>query len=152
MSRAVLSKTEHPQTSSGLTHGTLSPKGSSGERATFYQALSLRDDPDRFGQVLRQYGYDVVTAQEADMLGKDDPDHLEYAGAQGRAILTFNIRDFAKLHQSWHEEGKHHAGIIVSPELEMRRFGELFRLCLRLLDQAIPEELADRLCYLQEFV
>lgn len=107
--------------------------------------------PTDLARVLRQYGYDVVTAQEAGMLGKDDPDHLEYASAQGRAILTFNIGDFAKLYQSWHEQGKHHAGIIVSPELEMRRFGELLRLCLRMLDQAIPEEIADRLCYLQEF-
>lgn len=107
--------------------------------------------PTDLARVLRQYGYDVVTAQEAGMLGKDDPDHLEYASAQGRAILTFNIGDFAKLYQSWHKEGKHHAGIIISPELEMRRFSELLRLCLRMLDQAIPEEIADRLCYLQEF-
>jgi len=85
------------------------------------------------------------------MLGKTDVEHLEYASAQGRAILTFNIKDFAKLHKSWHKEDKHHSGIIVSPELEMRRFGELLRLCLNLLDQAVPEEIADRLCYLQEF-
>lgn len=107
--------------------------------------------PTDLARVLRQYGYNVVTAQQASMLGKDDPAHLEYASAQGRAILTFNIGDFARLHKSWHEQGKHHAGIIVSPELEMGRFGKLFRLCLRLLDQAIPEEIADRLCYLQEF-
>ena len=108
--------------------------------------------PTDLSRVLRQYGYDVVTAQEAGMLGKTDVEHLEYASAQGRAILTFNIKDFAKLHKSWHKEDKHHAGIIVSPELEMRRFGQLLRLCLKLLDQAVPEEIADRLCYLQEFV
>jgi predicted nuclease of predicted toxin-antitoxin system len=107
--------------------------------------------PTDLARVLRQYGYDVVTAQEAGMLGKTDVEHLEYASAQGRAILTFNIKDFAKLHKSWHKEDKHHSGIIVSPELEMRRFGELLRLCLNLLDQAVPEEIADRLCYLQEF-
>jgi predicted nuclease of predicted toxin-antitoxin system len=107
--------------------------------------------PTDLATVLRQYGYDVATTQEVGMLGKDDSDQLEYASAQGRAILTFNMGDFAKLHRSWHEEGKHHAGIIVSPELEMRRFRELLRLCLRLLDQAAPEEIADRLCYLQEF-
>jgi len=44
--------------------------------------------PTDLARVLRQYGYGVVTAQEAGMLGKDDPDHLEYASAQGRAILT----------------------------------------------------------------
>jgi predicted nuclease of predicted toxin-antitoxin system len=108
--------------------------------------------PTDLSRVLRQYGYDVVTAQETGMLGKTDVEHLEYASAQGRAILTFNIKDFAKLHKSWHKEDKHHAGIIVSPELEMRRFGQLLRLCLKLLDQAVPEEIADRLCYLQEFV
>jgi predicted nuclease of predicted toxin-antitoxin system len=107
--------------------------------------------PTDLARLLREYGYDVVTAQEAGMLGKADSDHLEYASAQGRAILTFNIRDFVKLHKRWLAEGKHHAGIVVSPEIEMKRFSELLRLCLKLLDQALPEELADRLCYLQEF-
>lgn len=107
--------------------------------------------PPHLARVLRQYGYDVVTAQEVGRLGKSDVEQLQYATIQGRAVLTFNIRDFTKLHQGWHEEGKPHGGIIVSPELEMRRFGELLRLCLRLLDQALPEEIAGRLCYLQEF-
>nr|BAL56314.1 hypothetical conserved protein [uncultured Acetothermia bacterium]BAL60144.1 hypothetical conserved protein [Candidatus Acetothermum autotrophicum] len=107
--------------------------------------------PTDLARLLRQYSYDVITAQEAGMLGKADSEHLEYASAQDRALLTFNIRDFAKLHKTWLTEGKHHAGIIISPELEMRRFSELLRLCLKLLDQALPEELADRLCYLQEF-
>ncbi len=107
--------------------------------------------PTDLARVLREYGYDVATAQEVGMLGKGDSEQLEYAGAQGRAILTFNIGDFAALHRSWEDGGSHHAGIIVSPELEMRRFSELLRLCLRLLDQVAPEKMADRLCYLQEF-
>jgi uncharacterized protein with PIN domain len=35
--------------------------------------------PTDLARVLRQYGYDVVTAQEAGMLGKTDVEHLEYA-------------------------------------------------------------------------
>jgi len=67
------------------------------------------------------------------------------------AILTFNIGYFTHLHWTWRQEGKHHAGIVVTPELEMGSFGQLLRLCLKLLDQATEGEIADRLCYLQEF-
>jgi len=107
--------------------------------------------PSELARVLREYGHDVVTTQEVGMLGKDDSDQLEYASEHGRAILTFNIGDFTHLHRTWRQEGKHHAGIVVTPELEMRSFGQLLRLCLKLLDQATEDEIADRLCYLQEF-
>ncbi|HTU94130.1 MAG TPA: DUF5615 family PIN-like protein [Gemmataceae bacterium] len=49
----------------------------------------------------RGRGYDVLTTEEA---GKDiapDEEQLLFATAENRAILTFNIRDFAPLHQEW---------------------------------------------------
>jgi len=50
---------------------------------------------------LRGRGYDVVRTEE---VGKDtatDEEQLAFATAENRAILTFNIRDFAPLHEAW---------------------------------------------------
>jgi uncharacterized protein with PIN domain len=60
--------------------------------------------------VLRQYGYDVFSAKEANMFGKSDEEQLAFAVSKRRAIMTFNIKDFVLLHRSWLSEGKEHFG------------------------------------------
>ena len=60
---------------------------------------------------LRALGHDVLTVQEsgkADQALADDK-VLEFAVAEGRAVLTINRRHFIRLHR----EQPHHAGIIV---------------------------------------
>lgn len=44
-------------------------------------------------KTLRERGFDALTTAEVGMLGKSDPEQLEFAAAQGRAILTYNVRD-----------------------------------------------------------
>jgi len=99
--------------------------------------------------VLCQYGFDVLTAKEANMFGKSDEDQLAFAVSNRRAIITFNIKDFILLHQSWLSEGKKHFGIIVSPEI---RISKLIYLCLRLLGRTESKDLENQLRFLQEFV
>jgi hypothetical protein len=41
---------------------------------------------------------------------------LAYAAAQGRAIYSFNVGDFCRLHSQWLAEGKSHAGIILAQQ------------------------------------
>ena len=50
---------------------------------------------------LRQLGHDIVTAQEAGQAnqGIEDEAVLSYAAERVRAVLTFNRRDFIRLHQ-----------------------------------------------------
>jgi predicted nuclease of predicted toxin-antitoxin system len=50
---------------------------------------------------LRLQGYDVRTTQEVGMDTAGDEEQLAFATAENRAILTFNIRDFAPLHHEW---------------------------------------------------
>ncbi len=57
--------------------------------------------PTDLALILRQYGYDIMTAKEAGMLGRSDEEQLAFAANQGRAILTFNIKDFVKLQEEW---------------------------------------------------
>lgn len=61
--------------------------------------------------VLRQLGHDVVTIQERGRGNESvpDPEVLQLAIAEQRAVLTFNRRDFLRLHR----KNPDHVGIIV---------------------------------------
>ncbi|MDX1941338.1 MAG: DUF5615 family PIN-like protein [Saprospiraceae bacterium] len=61
--------------------------------------------------LLRAFGYDVLTSQEAGRANQriSDQEVLEFATSQNRAVLTFNRKDFFKLHQLMPD----HAGIIA---------------------------------------
>lgn len=72
-------------------------------------------DP-RLAVALRRQGYDVESCHEAGRSnqGIADRRQLSYATQQGRAILTFNRRDYRQLHRAWQAARRAHAGIIVS--------------------------------------
>ena len=50
---------------------------------------------------LRERGFDVLLTEEAGMDTAADEELLAFAAKENRAILTFNIRDFAPLHEQW---------------------------------------------------
>ena len=84
--------------------------------AELYARLYLDQDvPVQLAGMLRAKGFDVVTTLEADMLGAQDSDQLDFAVGNERAIITLNREDFEALHEEWLEQGKSHFGIIVSP-------------------------------------
>lgn len=100
---------------------------------------------------LRARGYDVRTTQEASMDTASDEDQLRFAANENRAILTFNIRDFAPLHEQWTGEGRNHAGIIVSQQLGSRQYHLLLNRMLRLLNQFSADQLRGNLVHLEQF-
>ena len=105
----------------------------------------------RLAADLRDRGYDVLTTEEA---GKDtagDDEQLAFAAEERRAILSFNIRDFAPLHEQWQAAQRHHAGIIVSRQLGSRRYGVLLHRMLRLLDRLTADEMSDNFVHLEQF-
>ena len=59
-------------------------------------------------QRLRTLGHDVLTVQEAGEQGGNDARVLAYATAAGRIVLTFDRRDFERLHRA----DPAHAGIV----------------------------------------
>ncbi len=81
-------------------------------------------------QALRSRSVDLLTAREAGLGQTPDECHLEYATSFQRTIFTYNVRDFARLHQEYLKAGRHHAGIIVSEQLPV---GVLVRRLLKLL-------------------
>jgi predicted nuclease of predicted toxin-antitoxin system len=60
---------------------------------------------------LRKLGHDVLTAFEAGNANQKKPDSevLDFAILQNRAVITFNRRDFKRLHR----KTKSHGGIII---------------------------------------
>jgi hypothetical protein len=74
-------------------------------------ALLYADENFDFGVVveLRLLGHDVRTVQEAGAQGRDDATVVADATAEGRAVLTFNRKDFFRLHR----QSTAHAGIVA---------------------------------------
>ena len=76
-------------------------------------SLRLLIDEDsqakRLVSLLRQGGHNVVTVNEAGLMGQSDPVVLNYASNNNRILLTFNCRDFQTLHRVRPE----HSGILA---------------------------------------
>jgi hypothetical protein len=83
-------------------------------------------------EALRKLGHDVLTTLEAGHADQRIPDHevLGYAIRENRIVLTFNRKDFIKLH----EKDSSHAGIIVC------KVDADFEGLARRIDKAVKEK------------
>lgn len=99
-------------------------------------------------RALRARGVDIVTAQEAELMGVPDGEQLAYATAQRRVVFTFNTRDYAVLHTEYLSKQQAHAGIIVSDQVQV---GLLVRRLLKLLDAKSAEEMENWLEFLSNW-
>lgn len=98
-------------------------------------------------QGLRARGIDVLTTIEANRCETDDEEQLAFAHAQSRAIYTFNVADFARLHQQYLQQSQRHAGIIVIPE-QHYSIGEKIRRLAQLVRTVSAEEMENRMEFL----
>ena len=105
----------------------------------------------RLATDLRGRGYDVRTTEEAGKDTASDDEQLAFASADRRALFTFNIRDFAPLHEAWQAAARPHGGIIVSQQLGSRQYGLLLPWMLRLLNHLTAEEMLGNLVHLEQF-
>ena len=90
-------------------------------------------------------GYDIETSQRAGRsnLRISDDAQLAYATQQGRAIFTFNAREFTDRDRRWKAQGRRHAGIVVSEQIT--DLDELIRRVKQHLDTVSPSEQDDKL-------
>ncbi|MFO0808807.1 MAG: DUF5615 family PIN-like protein [Gemmataceae bacterium] len=105
----------------------------------------------RLAADLREQGFDVLTTEEAGMDTATDEEQLAFATAEGRAVVTYNIRDFAPLHEQWQSAGRPHAGVVVSQQMGRRQYGLLLQRVLRLLDHFSADEMVGNLVHLEQF-
>lgn len=100
---------------------------------------------------LRNHGFDALATSEVGFERALDEDQLAFAATHGRAILTYNIADFAELHRQWVAEQRPHAGIIVSRQPHARAYGGFLARVLRLLNALSAEEIANSFIHLEQF-
>lgn len=108
--------------------------------------LHLDEDSMRRALVfaLRARNVDVLTAADANMINREDGEHLSAAAELGRSLFTHNTADFCVLHQLWTSEKRTHAGIIVAPQ-QRYSVGEEMRRIMQLVSHRTAEDMLGRL-------
>lgn len=98
--------------------------------------------PPALAEALRSRGIDVTTTADAGLPGCADREHLAFANAAGRIVITQDM-DFLRLHS----EGVPHAGIAFWRQ-QSRTIGEVVRRLLLVHAIMSPDEMKNRVEYL----
>jgi hypothetical protein len=70
---------------------------------------------DAVARALADRGFDVIAAcAVAELRGRTDDELLAAATANGRSVVTENVRDFAPLATSWAAADRAHCGIVFT--------------------------------------
>ncbi len=87
----------------------------------------------RIATALREQ-HDVRAAdEERELDGFDDERLLALATEEGRIMVTFNVKDFARIATEWAAAGKSHAGCLLIVGIDHAEFG----LILRVIEHAL---------------
>jgi hypothetical protein len=99
---------------------------------------------------LRKRGVDILTALEAETTEETDERQLAFAAAQGRAVYSFNVGDFCRLHSQWLAQQRSHAGIVLARQQQFS-LGEQIRRLARLIGALSEVEMRNRLEFLGDW-
>jgi predicted nuclease of predicted toxin-antitoxin system len=117
--------------------------------------IALYTDEDitsELAPALRERGFEAQSAGEVGLLQAADAQQLAYAAEHGLTLLTCNAAHFLMLARQYAQAGQTHAGIIISSEqYSRRRFGELLRLTLRVVNTLTVDDMRNAVVYLQQF-
>ena len=91
--------------------------------------------------LLRDWGHDAIAVKgRADLMGLPDPDLLQVATAQGRAVVTEDVKDFAVLDRRISATGQHHSGLVL---VDARRFPRSAQNYVQVLADALASFLSE---------
>jgi predicted nuclease of predicted toxin-antitoxin system len=121
--------------------------------APLFIALYIDEDiTSELAPALRERGFEAQSASEAGLLRADDARQLAYAAEHGMTLLTCNASHFLNLARQYASAGQTHSGIIISSEqYSRRRFGELLRVTLRVMNALTVDDMRNAVVYLQQF-
>ena len=94
---------------------------------------------------LRTRGIDAHNVYDFRQQGWSDAALLQSSAANGRVVVTHNIRDFVALHHTYLAQGRSHAGIVVTP---VRTIGTLLTRLMTLHETTTVEEMGNTLRFL----
>ena len=97
--------------------------------------------PPALANALRHRGIDVTTTVDSGLVGAADRDHLAFATAAGRVVVTQDT-DFLRLHA----QGVPHAGIVYC-RAHSRSISEIVRRLVLIHAALSKEEMASRVEY-----
>lgn len=97
---------------------------------------------------LREYGYDVISSDEAEMNQADDEAQFVFAIEHERTIVTNNFRDFIELYQKYEKNKKLHYGIIFTTKCSISAMIKRLR---NLIETVSHEEIINQIRWLNEF-
>lgn len=98
--------------------------------------------------ILRKYGYDAIATQETDNCGKSDIEQMDFAASQQRVIVTFNIKDFVPLNNTFYSEDHYHSGIIVSSQINLKT---MLKRLLKLLNNKSKQDMENSIEFLNNW-
>ncbi|MCA1717605.1 MAG: DUF5615 family PIN-like protein [Actinobacteria bacterium] len=103
------------------------------------------------GRALVEGGQDVrALDSEVEFEGLSDPEVLELAAAEGRVLVTANIRDFEPLLREWAGESRSHTGVILVPSsVRNEAFGVLISGVEKTIADTTQEEWVNRVEWLR---
>jgi len=112
--------------------------GGHGDMAGVGVKVYLDENVDiRVTDALLRRGYDAAHALHEGNRRIADEQHLYYATLHGRAVVTHNFADYARLHADFVQRGELHEGIILIP---VRPLSELLVRLSKHLDTYTPAE------------
>lgn len=86
--------------------------------------LDAHLSPARLGEGARRAGHDVfAVAEHPELDGASDESLLEIARAQGRILVTLNVRDFVPILRIWAGANRPHAGCVLIKGIAAAEFG-----------------------------
>ena len=93
----------------------------------------------RIAELLRSRGHDVeAVVDRSDLAGQSDRVILESATAEGRAVVTNNVKDFRPLVAERLARGEVHAGLILLPSTHTRNRAA-FEMLVRAIERILLE-------------
>lgn len=94
---------------------------------------------------LRTRGIDAHNVYDLRQQGWSDAALLQSSAADGRVVVTHNIRDFVALHHTYLAQGRSHAGIVVTP---VRTIGTLLTRLMTLHETTTAKEMGNTIRFL----
>jgi len=99
-------------------------------------------------QDLRRVEIDAATLAETGFAGRSDPEVFHAAVAEGRALLTENVADFARIAADHLVKGDHHPGILIALSSRFSRRPAGRPALVHAVRASAGEPLDDRVVYL----
>ena len=122
----------------------------SNEVELFVSLYTDEDITNLIAKLLRERGFNAISARDVGMLKKSDDEQLEYAVERKMTILVYNRDDFLEIDKKWPAAQRTHYGILISEQFSSRQISEFLRRLSNFLDHDTADEMIHLVRYLSD--